>query len=247
MIFPEWNTANILFHLFAAGMAISTSVGEYLGLTTLKYSKFRAEKGIDSRAGMFFLYFTPLAAALGLALPYIAHPGLIQAIVLAATCGHFAKRCLEVLFVHKYSGPMDVLTTLAIGSFYTFIAAALGALNARPLSQPDPWFWLGLVLFLLGETVNLRHHKILADFRKDTRDYVLPRGGWFDLVACPHYLFEIIAWVGIAFMSRHLFAWIALIGMAGYLLARSLKTLAWYRQKFPGFPRERKALIPYIL
>lgn len=247
MIFPEWTSASLVFYLFSVGMFISTGVGEYLGLLTMKYSKFRAEKGIGSRAGMFFLYFVPFAAALGLSFSYITHPSLIQALMLAALCGHFAKRCLEVLFLHKYSGPMDLTTTLLIGSYYTFVAATLSILNAHPWPQPDPWFWLGLFVFLTGETLNFYHHKLLADLRTDTREYVLPHGGWFELVACPHYLFELVAWLGLALMSRYLFAWLALLGMTGYLLARSLKTLAWYRQKFPDFPKARKALLPYIL
>ena len=106
MIFPEWNTLSIILYAGLTLLALGMGAGEYTGSMTMKYSKFRVEKGIDSRLGMFILYFGPLLAALGFSLGYIAAATLVQAIVLLAICGHFAKRCLEVLFLHKYSGPM---------------------------------------------------------------------------------------------------------------------------------------------
>jgi hypothetical protein len=247
MLFPIWNTLNLVLYSGFALLAVSMGAGEFSGQMTMKYSKFRVEKGLDSRLGMLLLYLVPFLAALGFSLGYLATATLVQAIVLFAICGHFAKRCLEVLLVHKYSGPMELASTLMIGSFYTLVAASISALNTRPLPAADNVFWFGAVLFVCGETASFWHHKLLADLRQDTKEYILPRGGWFEYVACPHYLFEIIAWVGIVLLSRHLFTWIALLGMAGYLLARSLKTLAWYRQKFPNFPQERKALVPFLL
>ncbi len=247
MISPEWSISNIVLYLALALLAVGMGVGEWMGSTLLKYSKFRPEQGIDARLGMFLLYFLPILAALGFSLPYLAAATLVQAVVLAAVCGHFAKRCLETLFLHKYSGPIDPFTTLAIASFYSLIAGFISFLNSWPLDAADNLFWLGLLLFVFGETANFGHHKILADLRRDTQGYVIPRGGWFEYVACPHYFFEIVAWAGLLLLSRHLFALIALVGMAGYLLARSRKTLAWYRQKFPHFPKNRKALIPFLV
>lgn len=246
MISPKWSIPNILLYLALTLLAVGMGAGEWVGSTLLKYSKFRPEKGIDARLGMFALYFLPILAALGFSLPYLAAPTLVQAIVLATILGHFGKRCLEVLFLHKYSGPIDPFTTLAIASFYSLIAGFIAFLNQWPLPTADNLFWLGLLLFVFGETANFSHHKILADLRRDTQGYVIPRGGWFEYVACPHYFFEIVAWVGVLLLSRHLFALIALVGMAGYLLARSHKTLAWYREKFPDFPKNRKALIPFL-
>jgi very-long-chain enoyl-CoA reductase len=193
------------------------------------------------------LYFLPFLAALGLAWPYLTHLSLTQAIMLMALLLHYAKRCLEVLFLHKYSGPMDILTTLAIASFYTLVGAAASALNAAPLARPDGLFWLGAAFFVVGESLNFWHHKLLADLRQKTDLYLIPQGGWFAWVACPHYLFELLSWLGLALLSRHLFMYLAFVGMFGYLLARSLKTLAWYRAKFAQFPKNRKALLPFLL
>lgn len=89
MISPEWSIPNILLYLALTLLAVGMGAGEWAGSTLLKYSKFRPEKGIDARLGMFALYFLPILAALGFSLPYLAAPTLVQTIVLAAILGHF--------------------------------------------------------------------------------------------------------------------------------------------------------------
>lgn len=247
ILLPDPAPLNLVLYAAFALLAVGMGPLDYFGLLTMRYSKFRGKGGISSRAGMFFVYFAPFLAALGFSLPYLSHLSLVQAILLLALLGHFAKRCIEALFLHKYSGPMDLPTTLLIASFYSFIAAGTSALNAAPLAHADGLFWLGLAFFAVGEFFNFWHHKILVGLRGESREYVIPRGGLFERVACPHYLFELLAWLGIALLSRHLFVYLAFLGMFGYLLARSLKTLAWYRAKFPDFPKGRKALIPGLI
>lgn len=52
---------------------------------------------------------------------------------------------------------------------------------------------VGIITFLVGETIVMYHHQLLADLRrgktgKDAKKYAIPRGGLFELVACPHYV-----------------------------------------------------------
>lgn len=250
IVFPSWTPLNVVLYCMFSGTVVMMGLSEFLNLMPMRYSKFRTANGVDTRIAMFVLYFMPLLAALGSALPDFAHPSLVQVLVLAALGGHFIKRCLEVLFLHRYSGPMELFTTVNICIYYTLVAGVIAALNHEALPHPDLLFWLGALLFAGSETGNFIHHKILADLRLQragvqTSAYVLPRGGLFEYTVCPHYLFEILAWFGLALMSRHLFTWLTVLGMASYLALRSLKTLSWYQQKFPDFPRDRKALIPF--
>ena len=228
-------------------MALAVGPLEYFGQAMMAYSKFRPAKGIPTRVGMFILYFLPLLAVTISALPYLFSSSMIQIIVFAAVFIHFAKRVLESLFLHKYSGPIGLFTTLMIAGFYSLAAYMIGYLNRQPIPSVDAWFYIGAVLFLAGILGNFIHHKILADLRKSTLDYIIPTGGLFNMVICPHYLFEIVAWLGIFLLSRHLASLLILIFIIGYLTARSIRTLNWYHEKFSEFPAGKKALIPFIL
>lgn len=55
----------------------------------------------------------------------------------------------------------------------------------------------------VGEAGNFCHHRILASLRANDGDtkYVPPSGGLFDLVAAPHYFFELVAWWGIGMVA----------------------------------------------
>lgn len=247
MIFPQWTTGNIILYIYLALLAFGVAPLEYHGQAMMAYSKFRPAQGLSTRTGMFLLYFIPLLAVIISALPYLGNPSPIQLIVFAAVAIHFSKRVLETLFVHKYSGPIGVFTTLMIAGFYSLAAFLIGYLNRKPLQSMDVWFYIGMALFVIGMLGNFIHHKILADLRKNTLDYIIPSGGLFNYVVCPHYLFEIIAWAGIFLLSRHLASLLVLIFIVGYLSARSIRTLKWYKERFPNFPPARKALIPFIL
>jgi len=247
MIFPEWTTGNIIFYLSLAVIVLAYGPLEYIGQSQMAYSKFRPAKGIPTRTGMFILYFTPLIALTVSALPYISNPTTVQLFVFGAVFIHFAKRVLEVLFLHKYSGPIGIFTTLVIAGFYSLAAFLIGYVNREPLPVMDGWSYIGIGLFLTGIIGNFIHHKILVDLRKNTLDYIIPWNGLFNFVVCPHYLFEITAWFGIALLSRHFGAFLVLVGFSLYLTARSLRTLKWYRERFSDFPSQRKALIPFIL
>eukprot|EP00555_Chaetoceros_dichaeta_P007428 CAMPEP_0198270584 /NCGR_PEP_ID=MMETSP1447-20131203/45615_1 /TAXON_ID=420782 /ORGANISM="Chaetoceros dichaeta, Strain CCMP1751" /LENGTH=66 /DNA_ID=CAMNT_0043962685 /DNA_START=94 /DNA_END=291 /DNA_ORIENTATION=+ len=62
---------------------------------------------------------------------------------------------------------------------------------------------VGTGLFAVGIIGNFYHHYLLATLRssgdsQSKKRYVAPNGGLFDYVAAPHYLFELILWLGIS-------------------------------------------------
>ncbi len=248
MLIPQtWTLFTIIFYTVFGIFALLLGFLDYYELWPMRYSKFGTPKGVPSRIGMFVLYFLPLITATVAAWSYLPDANLIQWLVYAAVMAHFAKRTLEVLFVHNYSGYMQTLTFVIIVITYALIAGMISGLNARAIAELDALFWVGMVLFVVGEVGNFYHHKLLADLRAEgDSDYHLPRGGWFEGATCPHYFFELLAWLGLVFISRHLFTLLAFIAMLGYLTARGIKTRQWYRQRFPDFPEERKYMIPHI-
>lgn len=107
--------------------------------------------------------------------------------------------------------------------------------------------YVGLFVFLVGNCGNFYHHYLLSKLReKGDKSYKIPRGGLFDLIICPHYLFEIITFVGVSFIAQTIFACLFMLGSAVYLSARSYSTRKWYASKFEDFPKNVKGLIPYI-
>lgn len=125
------------------------------------------------------------------------------------------------------------------------------ALIADGLSGPawPAWhFWPGVALFVAGFVLHVHADHVIRRLRAD-RDsrYGIPRGGMFRWVSSPHYLGEIIQWSGWALMTWSAaglaFALFTLCNLA----PRALANQRWYHQTFPGYPPERKALLPGIL
>ncbi|GLJ18423.1 hypothetical protein SUGI_0326470 [Cryptomeria japonica] len=177
--------------------------------------------------------------------------GLRFIILATAVALHFLKRVFEVLFIHQYSGGITMSTTVIVSFLYSFSSANLlyAMQISEGLTSPSVDLMpLGLVLFVVGISGNLYHHYLLSGLRKKgEKGYVLPKGGLFEFVVCPHYLFEIIGFLGIAFISQTAFGFCQFSFVFLYLLARSLSTREWYVKKFEGFPSHRKALVPFII
>ncbi|XP_060184435.1 uncharacterized protein LOC132614094 [Lycium barbarum] len=222
----------------------------------MQYSKFigttksENEKAkIESKKGMLLLYSPAFLA--GVASFAIFPDGDLRfALVCSALTIHFFKRVFEVLFVHKYSGSMDVEATITISLSYFLSTVTM--IYSQHLTQglPEPSIDLkygGFIIFLVGIIGNLYHHYLLSKLRtKGDKEYKIPQGGLFNFAICPHYLFEILIFVGISCTSQTLYAISFTLGTTFYLMGRSIATRRWYKSKFDDFPKDIKALIPYI-
>jgi hypothetical protein len=113
------------------------------------------------------------------------------------------------------------------------------------------------VLFMTGTAGNFYHHYLLATLRQQSKTngdkkakkrYLPPKGGLFEYVATPHYLFELIGWVGIAVGSHSLTGYLTFMAMSAYLGARASDSNEWNRKKFTDdeWPASRRNLVPFI-
>jgi 3-oxo-5-alpha-steroid 4-dehydrogenase 1 len=117
----------------------------------------------------------------------------------------------------------------------------------------DPRFVCGVVVYYASFALNLHSDAIIRNLRTPgeveagVKVYRIPQGGLFRWVTNPSYLTELCAWSGFALCTWSLAgAFIVLISI-GNLVPRAFATQRWYRERFPDYPRERKALIPYLL
>ncbi|XP_043702985.1 3-oxo-5-alpha-steroid 4-dehydrogenase 1-like [Telopea speciosissima] len=204
---------------------------------------------LSGRTGMFILY-TPAFLAGVVSFSIFPDEGLRFMLVDAALTIHFLKRILEVLFIHKYSGKMVLDTVIPITLSYFISTASM--IYAQHLTQgfPEPTVdlkYIGVALFFVGIGGNLYHHYLLSRLReKSDLGYKIPKEGMFNLVLCPHYLFEILGFVGVFFISQTLYSFSFTLGTLMYLMGRSYATRKWYLSKFENLSKEVKCLIPFV-
>lgn len=255
---PDWNNQIDTLLFFVAAIFSVTAGGANLfripflhregGL--LSYSKFAkgAKFGIDvpSRLGMFLLYFPAFAYGY---YRYNTGHGKRADLIASMILVHFLKRCLECLFLHKYSGKMPLASSAFISFFYTLLAfGCMHVVEKMPQSGFEEWTEVyGIRLFIVGISGNFYHHWLLATLRKPgEKGYKIPRGGCFEFVAAPHYFFELIGWYGITLASQHSLVGLFAIAMSIYLFDRAIGQSEWNRRKIRGYPKSRKNIIPFL-
>jgi hypothetical protein len=225
----------------------------------LSYSKFAAgvKLGITvpSKLGMTLVYFP--ACLVGVYAWNVTGMQLISpavwtnrvSLVALMMVIHFGKRSLECMFLHNYSGGMPLTSSLFISSFYCILSFSNCYYAGKSHALEEPPI-VAISLFLVGTSGNFYHHHLLATLRKpgDT-SYKIPRGGFFEFVAAPHYFFELIGHLGVALTTVHWVSIGMLVGMTLYLVERAMAQTAWNIQKFGKFayPTERKHIIPFLL
>jgi 3-oxo-5-alpha-steroid 4-dehydrogenase 1 len=137
--------------------------------------------------------------------------------------------------------------------------AANGALNGWFLSQlsthlhdkrwlMDIRFIAGLLLFAAGFSIAKQSDAILAGLRKPGESgYKIPFGAMYSYVSCPNYLGEILQWSGFALAGWSLPALAFVAFTAANLIPKAISSHRWYREKFPDYPKDRKAIIPFLI
>jgi len=230
------------------------------GLMT--YSKFatNVEFGISisSKWGMALLYWPSVLLGTyflhqsGSSMNNILHDP--RALAATLMIFHFGKRTIECLFLHKYSGKMPLSSSLFITSVYLFVSFGVCYCSAKQHSDSFSeaghvrMRYIGLGFFLMGQMGNFYHHLLLASLRKPgDKAYKVPSGGLFEYVAAPHYLFEIISWIGVTLVCQHVLLTLAVLGMAIYLSDRAVSQSKWNRENLKGkYPAHRKHLVPFL-
>jgi protein-S-isoprenylcysteine O-methyltransferase Ste14 len=93
---------------------------------------------------------------------------------------------------------------------------------------------------------NLHADSVLLRLRREG-GYGVPRGGLFRWVSCPNYLAEMVEWVGWALATWSPAGAAFATYTTANLLPRAVVHHRWYRARFPDYPPERRALIPFLL
>jgi steroid 5-alpha-reductase/3-oxo-5-alpha-steroid 4-dehydrogenase 1 len=209
--------------------------------------------GIPSRAGWMLMEAPSVIVP---ALCFAAAPPRDAApwVMLALWEAHYVNRT----FVHplrmRGGGKPMPLSIVASALLFTTVN---GYLNGRAVTvmEPrgpgwlsDPRFLAGAALFALGMAVNLdADRRLYALRRPGETGYAVPEGGLFRLVSCPNYLGETIEWGGWALLTWSLAGASFLVWTVANLLPRALAHHRFYRERFPDYPADRRAIVPFVL
>ena len=111
----------------------------------------------------------------------------------------------------------------------------------------DPRFILGTLLFLAGYAVNQQSDIILRALRVPGESgYRIPFGGGFRFVSCPNYSGELVEWLGWALLTWSPAGLVFFLWTAANLVPRARSHHRWYHERFPDYPRARKAVVPWL-
>ncbi len=208
---------------------------------------------VDARWGWFWM---ELPAMLVFPAVYLAagQRRLAGDVLVTLWLAHYVHRTLVwPLLVQRQARPFPVATAGAGAAFNLVNGALLGWFMARLADYPGDWFsnprFLGgAALFVFGAILNISSDYRLSSLRaKASGGAILPRGGAFDYVSCPNLTGEIVEWIGFALMTWSLPGLAFALWTAANLLPRALWRHRWYRERFPDYPSNRRALIPGLL
>jgi steroid 5-alpha reductase family enzyme len=106
---------------------------------------------------------------------------------------------------------------------------------------------VGLLLFITGFIINQYHDQILIRLRNSNKNgYKIPYGGFFRYISCPNFFGEIVEWGGFALLTWGLPSLSFFIWSMVNLIPRAIEHHKWYIRNFPEYPKERKAIIPFL-
>jgi len=165
---------------------------------------------------------------------------------------HYFHRSLIYPLLVRSTNPMPVKPMVAAFITCTYNGVLHGVYFTKYYQYDDAWlysplFWSGLVLYLAGMKVNISCDAALRNLRKTPGSgYVIPKGGLFELVSCPNYLGEIVQMWGYAMASCAPPAIAHAVFTSCFLVRRATQTHQWYQDKFDVYPKERRAVLPYL-
>jgi len=246
-------------HTYATWTEIALGVLTFVSLffVTAPYGR-HARKGwgpeIGQRAGWILMELP--ASVLWLAIFFAGDHALELAplALMALWQIHYVNRTFVFPFRIKAEGkttPLSiVLTAIVFNSLNAYVNARwVGHFGSYAVSWLyDVRFLVGAGLFVAGFAINQHADAVLMSLRKPGETgYKIPKGGMYRFISCPNYFGEMLEWTGWAIATWSLAGLAFAIYTAANLAPRAIKHHAWYHEKFPDYPPERKALIPFVV
>ncbi|MCA9579097.1 MAG: methyltransferase [Polyangiales bacterium] len=262
MHFTSNPTFDLALTVAFAIVALTVVAAPFIASPYGRFATDRYGMALDPRLGWFLM---ELPATLAFFTVYLRSPERAEpfAMFCAFVWGvHYLNRgFLMPAFMRVPKGQKSTfgLMVVVIGWVVTSLHGYLNATWVTSLFPQrgvawfsDPRFIVGVTLYYGGLLVNLHSDHILRTLRtkdevaRGERHYRIPQGGLFRYVTNPSYFSELVFWIGFAMFTWSPAGIYIFAISAANLVPRARDTHAWYREKFPDYPPERKALIPFV-
>jgi protein-S-isoprenylcysteine O-methyltransferase Ste14 len=209
---------------------------------------------IPSRVGWILMELPAVVVWLGFYAMGAQRAELVSLVLLGMWQTHYVHRTFIFPFRMRADGKTMPASIAGMAIFFNVWNAYINALWVSHFGSYavewlfDPRFLVGAALFFVGMGINIWADSVLMRLRAPGQtDYKIPRGGLYERITCPNYFGEILEWTGWAIAT---WSWAGLafaLYTAANIGPRALSHQRWYKQKFPDYPPDRKALIPFVL
>jgi 3-oxo-5-alpha-steroid 4-dehydrogenase 1 len=208
---------------------------------------------INNKFGWFLMELPTVIVYLVYYLIGKRHFDLVPIIFMFIWMLHYCQRTFIFPFLIRGKQRMPI-TIILMGITFNGINSYLQARWIYFFSDPysimwlfSPFFIIGGLVFLAGFITNLHSDHIIRNLRMPRETvYKIPYGGMFKYVSSPNYLGEITEWVGWAIMTWSIPGLIFAGWTFANLAPRARSNHLWYIKTFPDYPKNRKALIPFV-
>jgi 3-oxo-5-alpha-steroid 4-dehydrogenase 1 len=199
---------------------------------------------LPARAGWVLM---ELPAVVVPAVAFVLAGGGVGIWMLALWQLHYLQRTFVFPLRMRAEGKSKPLLTVVMAMGFNVMN---GVLNGTALAswEPSGWVFVGVPLFLLGWALNIHSDEVLRRLRQPGETgYKIPRGGLYRWVSAANYFAEIVEWTGFAIAVGHPAAWAFVAFTIANLFPRGLAHHRWYKERFPDYPPERRAIIPFVV
>jgi len=208
---------------------------------------------MDNKSGWFLMELPALLLPIYCCLTATQARGTVVWILLFAFCFHYFNRVVIFPLRIKTKGKkIPVIIVVFALIFNLFNGLNIGYFLGNIARYSIDWlydirFIAGSILFITGMLINWKSDAILINLRKPGETgYKIPKGFLFEKISCPNHFGEIIEWIGFAILTWSLPALGFAVWTIANLIPRSLNHHKWYQDTFVDYPKDRKAVLPYV-
>ena len=209
---------------------------------------------ISNRFAWFLMELPALALFLYFFISNTLYLNNVVLIFVLLWCLHYVNRTIIFPLRIKTTGkkmPMViVLSAIFFNTINTYLIAVYLAQHPERyhLEWMSSWqFIVGTILFIVGYAINQYSDYLFINLRNPGEtNYKIPHGFLFRWISCPNLFGELVEWLGFAIMTWCLPSWSFFVWTFANLVPRAIAHHKWYLKKFENYPKDRKAIFPFL-